>query len=367
MTTPQQQDAQIRVGIIGLGGWAKYGHIPALQALPEAYALVAVSSRRQELADAYAAQFHIPHAFHDEQALVSHPEVDLVVILAPAPEHARLAKLAIAAGKDVYSEWPLTTSTAESEELLALAEAQGVRHIVGLQRRQGPSARYLHDLVQQGYVGLVRSARLTVSVDAFPATMPGRYDWAFHAANFSHVLSVYAAHFGDVLFHAVGFPKKLTAVTETQFPFFTVAETGEQIPNTNPNAVMAIGTLENGGLFALQIEGGQPHRTGLQLDITGTEGVLRLSNPLAFENKEDNAVEGMRGDDKSLSPLPVPTTYHSLAVSHLDASTQDVAYHYAAFARDRKNGTSEATTFHDALKQHRFIDQIVQTSDSFFS
>ena len=45
--------------------------------------------------------------------------VDLVVILAPAPEHARLAKAAIAAGKDVYSEWPLTTKTSDSEELLA--------------------------------------------------------------------------------------------------------------------------------------------------------------------------------------------------------------------------------------------------------
>jgi hypothetical protein len=49
--------------------------------------------------------------------------------------------------------------------------------------------------------------RMTVSVDAFPATMPGRYDWAFDASNFSHVLSVYAAHFADMLFQSVGFPK----------------------------------------------------------------------------------------------------------------------------------------------------------------
>jgi hypothetical protein len=49
--------------------------------------------------------------------------VDLVLVLAPAVEHAQLAKIAIAAGKDVYSEWPLITSTADLEELLALAEA----------------------------------------------------------------------------------------------------------------------------------------------------------------------------------------------------------------------------------------------------
>ena len=225
---------KIRLGIIGLGGWAKYGHVPALQSL-EQFEIVAVSSRKKALADEYAAKFKILHAFDDPHALAAHPDVDLVVILAPAPEHARLVKTVISAGKDVYSEWPLTTKTSDSENLLALAEAKGVRHIVGLQRRFGPSARYTRNLIQQGYVGDIRSVRMSVSVDAFPATMPGRYAWAFYASNFSHVLSVYAAHFGDMLFHSVGFPNKLTAIVKTQFPFFTVGETGEKIPNTSPN------------------------------------------------------------------------------------------------------------------------------------
>ncbi|MBN3958053.1 Gfo/Idh/MocA family oxidoreductase [Nostoc sp. NMS8] len=356
---------KIRVGIIGVGGWAKYGHIPALQYL-EDFEIIAVSSRKKETAEEYAAKFNILHAFGDEQALINHPDVDIVVILAPAPEHARYAKAAIAAGKDVYSEWPLTTKTSESEELLSLAEAKGVRHIVGLQRRLGASARYTRDLVKQGYVGKIRSARMTVSVDAFMPTMPGRYEWAFHASNFSHVLSIYGGHFMDMLFQSVGFPKKLTAVVENQFPFFTVEETGEKIPTTNPNEVMVIGTLEDGGLFSVQLEGGQRHRTGLQIDITGTEGVLKVTNPRAFENKEDNSIEGVNGDGSSLSPLPVPAEYQSLANSHLDASVLDVAYLYAAYARDRKNGTSEASNFRDAVRQHQLIDQIVQTSETFF-
>ncbi len=356
---------RIRVGIIGAGGWAKYGHIPALQSL-EQFELVAVSSRKQDTANETAAEFGIPHAFADEQALIEHPDVDLVAVVTPAPEHARLAKAVIAAGKDVYSEWPLTTSTAESEELLALAEAKGVKHIVGLQRRMGPSARYTRDLVKQGYVGTLRAAHMTVSVDAFPDTMPARYEWAFYASNFSHVLSIYAAHFGDMLFRSVGFPKKLTAVIQTQFPFFTVEETGEQIPNTNPNEVMVIGTLEGGSLFSMQIEGGQKHRTGLQIDISGTEGVLRITNPLAFQNKNDNAIEGMKGDSTTFSPLPVPGEYETLAKAGLDVSAQDLAYLYAAYADDRKNGTSEACNFKDAVRQHHLIDDMYKTSAEFF-
>ncbi len=63
---------KIRVGIIGAGGWARYGHIPALAALDD-FEIVAVCSRKLETAEETAAQFHIPHAFADEQAMVAHP------------------------------------------------------------------------------------------------------------------------------------------------------------------------------------------------------------------------------------------------------------------------------------------------------
>jgi predicted dehydrogenase len=356
---------KIRVGIIGVGGWARYGHIPALRTLEE-FEVVAVSSRKQETAEKTAAEFNIPHAFGNEQALIDHPEVDLVAVVAPAPEHERLVKATITAGKDVYSEWPLTTSTADSEQLLSLAEAKSVRHIVGLQRRMGPSARYTRDLVKLGYVGKIRGVHMTVSADAFVPEMSERHKWAFDASNFSNVLSIYAAHFEDMLFRSVGFPKKLTAVIETHFPFFTIVETGEEIANTNPNEVMVIGTLEGGGLFSMQVEGAQKHRTGLQIEISGTDGVLRITNPLAFQNKNDNAIEGMNGDATTFSPLPIPDKYEPLAKSGLDVSAQDLAYLYAAYASDKKNGTSEASNFKDAVRQHHLIDEIYKTSEDFF-
>jgi predicted dehydrogenase len=357
---------KIKVGIIGFGGWARYGHIPPLQSLKEDFEIVAVSSRNKHSAEKYAAEFNIRHAFYDPQELANHPEVDLVVITAPAPEHYRLVKIAISAGKDVYSEWPLTTNTQDSEELLALAEEKGVRHIVGFQRRMGPSARYMRDLVTHGYVGKLRSARMTVSADAFIPTMSQKHSWAFHASSFSNVLSIYGGHFMDMLFQAVGFPKTLTAVIENHFPFFKVEETGELVPTTNPNEAMIIGNLENGGLFSIQIEGAQKHRTGLQIDITGTDGVLKITNPLVFLNKDDNKIEGVNGDGLELSTIPIPNEYQLLEGSHLDASVKDVVYLYAAYARDKRNGTSEASNFKDALKQHQIIDQIIQTSNSFF-
>ena len=78
---------KIRVGIVGAGGWAKYGHIPALTVLDE-FEIVAVSTRKMETAEITAKEFHIKHAFGDAQSLINHPDVDLVAVVAPAPEHA---------------------------------------------------------------------------------------------------------------------------------------------------------------------------------------------------------------------------------------------------------------------------------------
>ncbi len=112
-----------------------------------------------------------------------------------------------------------------------------------------------------------------------------------------------------MLFHGVGFPQKLTAITENQFPVTTIAEIGEKVPYTSPNEVMVIGTLTDGGLFSVQLEGGQKHRTGLQIDITGTEGVLRITNARGFENKDDNAIAIMRNGVETFEPLTVMRFY----------------------------------------------------------
>ncbi|GAA4811143.1 Gfo/Idh/MocA family oxidoreductase [Streptomyces ziwulingensis] len=353
----------IRVGLIGAGAWATYGHIPALRSLPE-FEVTAVSARRKESAQRAADRFGIPHVFEDPHELVEHPDVDLVAVLTPAPQHAPFVKAAIAAGKDVYAEWPLTNRTADSEELLALAEAKGVRHVVGLQRRFGPSARYARDLIKQGYVGDVRAVRLAVGIDPLGPVRPAAVEWTIDADNFSHVLSIYGGHFLDALFQIVGPPSDVTAIVRTQFPEITIEETGESVPNANPDEVMAIGTLDNGGLFSVQLESGQKIRTGLQIDITGTDGFLRLTNPRAFQNTEDNTLHGADGDSDThtLAALPVPEEYRSLPDTSLDVSVQDLAHLYAAFARDKADGTTEASTFADAVDQHHLIDRIQQSS-----
>jgi len=62
-----------------------------------------------------------------------------------------------------------------------------------------------------------------------------------------------------------------------------------------------------------------------------------------------------------------PEEYAFLATTGLDVSVQDLAYLYAAHARDKREGTSEASSFKDAVRQHHLIDEICRSSERFWA
>jgi predicted dehydrogenase len=353
MTT---EHSPIRVGIIGVGNWARHGHLRVLNLLPH-YHLQAVYSERRERAEAAAGEYGIAQVADSVEALVNDPDVDLVVVLNTAPQHEANVRAAIAAGKDVYCEWPLTTTTADSESLLQLADKAGVRHIVGLQRRHAPHNRYLQDLLQQGYVGKVRSVRMHVSMNYFQAVRPDALRWTAPEENFSSVVSIYAGHFLDMLFTATGWPLSVSGLTVSQFPQVTIKETGEILPSTAPDQLVLSGLLEDGGVISIHIEGGKRNGSGVQIDITGEEGDLRISNRAAFGDiGDDYLIEGAHGDHLALQALPVPDNYLRLPASSLPSAVLELAELYYVHAQDIAEGTHAAATFKDAVRLHRLLD-----------
>jgi predicted dehydrogenase len=154
--------APIRVGFIGMQidrSWSAVAHVPALRAVPR-YEIRAVSMTRQESTDAAAAHYGIPHAFAGHEALITSPEVDLVVVTTKVPAHLELVTAALEAGKHVYCEWPLGKGLAEARQMAELARTQGVRTVIGLQARVSPTVSYVRDLVRDGFVGEVLSSSL---------------------------------------------------------------------------------------------------------------------------------------------------------------------------------------------------------------
>ena len=356
--------APIRVGLIGAGNWAKHGHLRVLKLLPQ-YEITAVYSQRHGASIEIAREYGIAHVMQSVDDLVNHPEVDLVIVLTTAPQHADGVRAAIAAGKDVYCEWPLTPDINVSKELIELARAASVRHIVGLQRRLAPHNRYVRDLVQEGYVGKLRSVRMHVSMNYFQAQRGKGLRWTVPPENFSSVIAIYAGHFLDMLFASTGWPHEVSALVVNQFKEVTIVETGEIIPTTTPDQMVLNGRLADGAVLTVHIEGGKRNGSGVQIDITGTEGDLRVTNRSAFGGVgDDYVVEGARGDNLPLQTLPVPAAYDRLPPSELPSAVLELAELYAAYANDVRNGTKTAPDFSDAVRINELINAAVTSSET---
>ena len=150
---------KIRLGLIGASTgntWSARSHLTALPLSPD-FELTAVCTTRPESAEASRQKYGAKLAFHDFRAMAASPEIDAVAVVVRVPSHYEPVKAALQAGKHVYCEWPLGRTTAEAEELAALARSKGVQTAVGLQSRVSPPLMYMKELIESGYVGEVVS------------------------------------------------------------------------------------------------------------------------------------------------------------------------------------------------------------------
>jgi dihydrodiol dehydrogenase / D-xylose 1-dehydrogenase (NADP) len=88
--------------------------------------VVAVASRSQDSADAFAAQYEIPRAYSSYQQLLEDPDVDAVYIATPHTLHYQNSIDAIQARKHVLCEKPFTVGVRESRNLFHMAEQSSV-------------------------------------------------------------------------------------------------------------------------------------------------------------------------------------------------------------------------------------------------
>lgn len=108
----------LNVGLVGFGEAGRTYHAPLIQAAP-GLELSAVVSRDADKVRSVLPRMQV-HA--KVQALFSDPVIDLVVIAAPNESHFPLAKAALAAGKHVVVDAPMTVTLAEARLLKTQAE-----------------------------------------------------------------------------------------------------------------------------------------------------------------------------------------------------------------------------------------------------
>ncbi len=146
--------AHIRWGIAATGGIAR-SFAQALALVPDAD-LVAVASRNQERADAFAQEWSIPRAHASYESLAADPRVDAVYVASPHSRHCADAVLYLDAGKHVLCEKPLALSAAQVLEMTAAAQRNGRFLMEALWSRFLPAYQALTELLDDGAIGAPR-------------------------------------------------------------------------------------------------------------------------------------------------------------------------------------------------------------------
>ena len=99
-------------------------------------------------------------AYNDFRELLDRKDIDAVLVATPDHWHTRINISACEAGKDVYSEKPLTLTINEGKALVRAVRRYGRIFQVGSQQRSSPEFRFACELVRSGRVGKVHTVRV---------------------------------------------------------------------------------------------------------------------------------------------------------------------------------------------------------------
>ncbi|PCN49209.1 oxidoreductase [Curtobacterium sp. 'Ferrero'] len=148
----------VRWGVIGTGGIARSFVRDCAAAGVE---FVAVGSRSQSSADAFAAEFGIHRAHGSYEELVADPEVDAVYVATPHSRHAEDALLGIAGGKHVLVEKAFTITAAEARSVVDAARRADVAVMEAMWTRFLPQMAMIREIVAEGRIGRPRVVEAT--------------------------------------------------------------------------------------------------------------------------------------------------------------------------------------------------------------
>jgi D-xylose 1-dehydrogenase (NADP+, D-xylono-1,5-lactone-forming) len=254
--------------------------LPAAEA-SEKVDVVAVASREQHRAEAYARKWGIGRAYGSYEALLEDPEVDAVYISLPNTLHCEWSIRALDAGKHVLCEKPLSRHPAEVEKAFAAAERNDRLLSEAFMYRHNPQTARLVELVREGAIGKLRVVRSAFSYSLYDAD------------NIRLRTDVEGGSLMDVGCYCVSGSRLLGGEPETAFGQAYVGPTGTDWAFAGllrfPGDVVAV--FDCGTCL--------PERD--ELEAVGTEGAIFLDDPWhcrkpALEVRRDGDIERIELD-----------------------------------------------------------------------
>lgn len=155
----------VRMAMVGLGWWGQK-MLSVLEAAPDEIKVVRAVEPNMDGVEALCREKNLPLGADYDEALAD-PDVDAVILATPHTLHEAQIEAAVAAGKHVFCEKPLSLTKAGAERAVALCRDAGLQLGMGHERRFEPPIARLLQLADDGALGRIQQIEANFSHDKF--------------------------------------------------------------------------------------------------------------------------------------------------------------------------------------------------------
>ena len=273
---------EIGIGVIGTGFMGK-AHSIAYSASASVFGtglrprLEMVCDLSPERAQIRAADLGFSRYSSDWREVVNDPAVELISVCTPNDTHAEISIAALAAGKHVWCEKPMSTTLTDSAAMRDMAMNSSAKTIIGYNYTKNPAVTHARRLIEEGHIGRVSGFFCRYDVDN---EADGSRPWSWRM---SRDKSGTGAN-GDVLSHVISVGHYLTGSTISKVVGDIAIIHQQRADADNPDSqktvdnddmVSALVTFANGvkgHIGASRVTWGR--KCGLRWEIHGTEGTI---------------------------------------------------------------------------------------------
>ncbi|QIQ06207.1 Gfo/Idh/MocA family protein [Streptomyces liangshanensis] len=275
----------LRIGMVGAGKISG-AYLDTLERLDNVR-LTAVTDLDASRAEAVAARVPGAEVAGSVAELVVRSDVDAVLNLTVPAVHAEVARVALAVGKHVYGEKPLTATREEADALLAFAGADGPRIGCAPDTVLGTGVQTARKAVDDGLIGR------PVAATAFMTTA-GHERWhpdpEFYYRPGGGPLLDMGPYYLTALVHLLGPVVRVTGAASrprAEREIGSGPRAGERFAVEVDTHVT--GVLEHaGGALTTLMMSFDVHAARLpRIEVHGTEGSLSLPDPNGFDGPVD--------------------------------------------------------------------------------
>jgi predicted dehydrogenase len=346
------------VAVVGTG-FGCFTHVRALR--NAGFEVVALAGRDPEKTAARAERFDIPHPLTAFADVVALPGVDAVTIATPPASHAGLALAAIAAGKHVLCEKPLTLDVAEGRRVLAAARDAGVVHLLGTEFRFETGQALLARAVRDGLIGAPRVATFVLHVPMLADARSKVPDWWSSADQGGGWLAAHGSQVIDQMRVTLGEFRSVAAAT--------LRVAAHEPPWTADDGFLVHCVMESGAVATMQSTPSDRGPLLIETRVVGSLGTAWIEGLGAIVKLADaNGIRTLAVPDDLAVDIPsaapprelLQTTYEQMTGHGLDLGPYTrLAEHFLA----RIRGTAppagpDPATFADGVADLMVLDSM---------